>query len=274
MHMPHCPHLVPVTLMAACVLTGRLPAQIHVPLEPPYRFAIYDARPYGGSGLPALTLTIQSVRDYPTLQYRIRADLSIRGDTITVELREIVNDSPIQQDAMGPAVYSTSLSIGTGAYDLALATSSAQDRYRVGIAGDAIDVSGPAGMITIPPSRLYRIPHNSAYVHCTPAEFTDQACRDFLKLASIRAHISTAGNIPLHRPDPFFYPLPMGRVEDSLPQAIYLGVDSLAWVTLVHFAEDYTRIFQYAQYTLVVGLYNWDGVMAQCWSGVCHGIKP
>jgi hypothetical protein len=255
-------------------MSGRLSAQIHAALEPPYRFAIYDAHPYGKPGLPELTLAVQSVRAYPTLQYRIRADLFIEGNTVTLQLREILNDSQIQQRAMGPATYSTALPIGTGTYDLVFATPSAQDRYRVRIAEDAIDVRGSAGTLTIPPPRLYRIPRNSAYVRCTPAGFDDHVCNDFFKLASIRARASIAGAIPPLRPNPFFYPLPMGQVDDLLPSVIYVGVDSAAWLVLVRFTEDYTRIFQYAQYTLVVGLYNWDGATAQCYSGVCHGKEP
>jgi len=272
--MRHSPCTILIGLLAAVSTSGRLVAQIHAPLEPPYRFAIYDARAYGRPGPPALTLAVQSVRRYPTLQYRIRADLSIQGNAVTLQLRDIINDSDVQQDALGPATYNTALSIGTGTYDLVFVTASARDRYRVRVAEDAIYVSGPAGSLTIPPPTLYRIPRNSVYVHCTPAGFADHVCQDFFKLASIRSRSSIAGDSPPLRPNPFFYPLPMGQVDDSLPQAIYLGVDSTGWHTLVRFAEDYTRIFQYAQYTLVVGLYNWDGAMAQCYSGVCHGSEP
>ena len=221
---------------------------------------------------PQLTFALQSVRAYPTLQYRVQADLTISADTITVLLRGIINDSPIQQHAIGPADYSAPLSIPSGTYQLVIASLSAQDRYQVRITDDAVEVIGSAGTLSVPPPRLYRIPRNSAYVHCTPAGFTARACEDFLNLASLRAHTRTLSGIPLHRPDPFFYPLPAGRVEDSMPQAILLDVDSVAWGKLVAFAEDYTRIFQYAQYALAVGLYSWDGRTAQCWSGVCHGL--
>ena len=264
--------LPPHLLLAAVAVARSLPGQIHAPLEPPYRFAIYDARIYETIAPPQLTFALQSVRDYPTLQYRVQADLTISADTITVLLRGIINDSPIQQNAMGPADYSASLSIPSGTYQLVIASPSAQDRYQVRITDDAVEVIGSAGTLSVPPPRLYRIPRNSAYVHCTPAGFTARACEDFLNLASLRAHTRTLSGIPLHRPDPFFYPLPAGRVDDSMPQAILLDVDSVAWGILVAFAEDYTRIFQYAQYALAVGLYSWDGRTAQCWSGVCHGL--
>ena len=272
--MRHGPCAILIGLSATGTTSGRLWAQINKPLEPPYRFAIYDARPYDKRGPPALTLAVQSARSYPTLQYRIRADLSIDANAVTLKLRDIINDSEIQQHAMGPATYIAALSIGTGNYDLVFATPSAQDRYRIRITEDAIDVSGSAGSLTIPPPRLYRIPRNSVYVHCTPAGFADHVCQDFFKLVSIRARASIAGAVRPLRPNPFFYPLPMGQVDDSLPQAIYLGVDTAGWHTLVRFAEDYTGIFHYAQYTLVLGIYNWDGATAQCYSGVCHGSEP
>src|SRR2546427_11012162 len=134
--MRRSPCAILIGLLATGTASGRLWAQIHAPVEPPYRFAIYDARPYGKPGPPALTLAVQSVRAYPTLQYRIRADLSIDANTVTLQLRDIINDSQIQQRAMGPATYITALSIGTGTYDLVFATPSARDRYRVRVSED------------------------------------------------------------------------------------------------------------------------------------------
>src|SRR2546430_10217877 len=68
--MRHGPCAILIGLSATGTTSGRLWAQIHKPLEPPYRFAIYDARPYDKRGPPALTLAVQSARSYPTLQDR------------------------------------------------------------------------------------------------------------------------------------------------------------------------------------------------------------
>src|SRR3989449_7958583 len=95
--MRHGPCAILIGLSATGTTSGRLWAQINKPLEPPYRFAIYDARPYDKRGPPALTLAVQSARSYPTLQYRIRADLSIDANAVTLKLRDIINDSEIQQ---------------------------------------------------------------------------------------------------------------------------------------------------------------------------------
>src|SRR3989475_10649092 len=112
-------------------------------------------RPPRSTLFPYTTLfRSQSARSYPTLQYRIRADLSIDANAVTLKLRDIITHSEIQQHAMGPATYIAALSIGTGNYDLVFATPSAQDRYRIRITEDAIDVSGSAGSLTIPPPRL------------------------------------------------------------------------------------------------------------------------
>ncbi|MGH8621857.1 MAG: hypothetical protein ACRET3_06940 [Burkholderiales bacterium] len=190
------------TLIAAALLVVSVrsaPSQaLHLPLPDRVHFAMDEVLPRGDDPVdPRMVLHVESARRYPTLQYLIRAEFTRQDRVLVLKLVEVYNDSPYQQDAVGPAHHWTRLDLVAGSYDLAIQAGDSTDRYRLTITDSLITITGAPGRFSTPvPAARWRFPRHGMHVLCERGQYPVSACLELF------AALEAAGIARLTYPPP------------------------------------------------------------------------